>query len=48
MFISHRGIDCWNESMELSDVVDYMYLTKTTGPSISILSTYILFLTEMQ
>ena len=26
MFISHCGIDCWNESMELSDVVDYRYL----------------------
>ena len=25
------GIDCWNESMELSDVVDYRYLTKSTS-----------------
>ena len=26
MFISLCGIDCWDESMELSVVVDYMYL----------------------
>ena len=30
------------------DVDDYRYLAKTTGPSISISSTYILFLTKMQ
>jgi hypothetical protein len=34
--------------MERRDVVDYRYLAKTKGQSISILSTYILFLTKMQ
>jgi len=28
--------------------VDYMYLAKTTSPSISILITYIVFVTKMQ
>jgi len=42
------GIDCRNESMELSDVVDYRYLASTTGSSISISITYILFLTKLQ
>jgi len=31
MLISPCGIDCWNESMELSDVVDYIYLDDSMG-----------------
>jgi len=34
--------------MELSDVVDCRFLAKTKGQSISIPSTYILFLTKLQ
>jgi hypothetical protein len=34
--------------MELSDVVDYRFLASTTGLSISISITYILFLTKLQ
>ena len=26
MFMLHCGIDCWDETMELSDVLDYRYL----------------------
>jgi hypothetical protein len=48
MDISLCGIDCWNESKELSDAVDYRFLAKSTGLSISILFTYIVFFTKMQ
>ena len=34
--------------MELSGMVDYRFLAKTTGSSISIPSTYIVFLTKLQ
>jgi hypothetical protein len=34
--------------MELSDVFDYRYLASTTGSNISILITYIVFVTKMQ
>ena len=44
----HCGIDCWNELVELSAVVDYRYLAKTTTRSHFMLITYIVFLTEMQ
>ena len=42
------GIDCWKELMETWGVVDLRYLAINTGSSISISSTYIVFLTEMQ
>jgi len=35
-------------SMGRSDAVDYRYLAKTKGQSISIASTYIVFVTKMQ
>jgi hypothetical protein len=44
----HCGIDWWEESMELSDVIDYRYLAISTSSSTSISSTYILFLTKLQ
>ncbi len=28
-YMLHCGIDRWNDSMELSDVVDYRFLTKS-------------------
>jgi len=34
--------------VERRGAVDYIYLAKTTGSSISILITYIVFLTKMQ
>jgi len=44
----HCGGDGWNESIGKERMVDYRFLAKTTGPSISILITDIVFLTEMQ
>jgi hypothetical protein len=46
--ILYCGIDCWNESMELSDVVDYMYLAKTTTRSKFIPIAYIVKSTKNQ
>ena len=48
MVLSHCGIDCWNESMELSDVVDYIYLAKSAALRTSISTAYIAFVTKMQ
>ena len=42
------GIYWWDKLLEISGVVDYMYLAINTGSSISTSSTYILFLTKMQ
>ena len=39
--ISHCGINWWDRSLELSDVVDYMYLAKTTTWNPFMLITYI-------
>jgi hypothetical protein len=47
-YMTHCGINRWDESIEKKRVVDYMYLAKTAGPSTSIFSTYILFLTKLQ
>ena len=46
-----NGLDCginWWDETNRRGIVDYRYLAKTTGSSISTSSTYILFLTEMQ
>ncbi len=48
MFISLCGIGWWGLSIEWSDVVDYRYLAINTGSNISILITYIVFVTKMQ
>jgi len=42
------GIDWWDESIEIRGGRDCRYLAKTTGSSISISITYIVFVTKMQ
>ena len=44
----HYHIDVWGFLIGKKDVLDYRYLAKSTGSSISISITYILFLLEMQ
>jgi len=39
-----EGVNKWKKRV----VIDYRYLAKTAGQSISILCTYILFLTKLQ
>ncbi len=39
----HCGIDCWDESMELCDVVDYRYLANIASIQDSNLFTDIIF-----
>jgi len=46
-----NGLDCginWWDETNRRGIVDYRYLAKTTGSSISTSSTYILFLTKLQ
>jgi len=42
------GMDWWSGLMEKGDVADYRYLAIITGSSISILITYIVFVTKLQ
>ena len=44
----HCGDKGWGLTTTKRHVDDYRYLAKTTGSNISILITYILFLTKMQ
>jgi hypothetical protein len=48
MDVSHCGIGGWDELMETRGVVDCRFLASTTGSNISILITYIVFVTKMQ
>ncbi len=47
-YVLHCGGNGWGELMEKMDVSDSRYLAILTGSNISILITYIVFVTKMQ